>query len=500
VVAGLDPRWDKFIDKCLETDPQNRYQNGEAALEAFRQLLQPVASKRWVLPAAIGVALVAAIGVLLWQRSAAPVPAPVSTVKPAASTVVALAPEGGKTEAAATGLQAPPPAPAARKFVIAGLPAGAVVTFRERNHPAGPAGKARLELPPGPQTVHIKAPGYLDWEGDVGAGENELQASVTMELVPPHPVKFTGLPAQAQLKAGDQSAAADASGTATLQLRPGHLAVEATAPKYEALALQLDVLQTTESVPVEMKKLPPPAEVLVKLSDSVTLKFKFVPAGSAYVGSLPDDRGHQRSDLERSKIDLSKGLYFAETEMTQRQHRALTGKNPSDSRALGDDTRPVEQIAWRDIVGAGGVLDKANELLHRLALPYKVDLPTEVEWEYACRAGTDTSFNDGSNVTNERDDPALDKLAYYARGGGSSHDSPSPVAKLKPNAWGIFDMLGNVSEWTYGIRGPREPVLRGGNWSVGVVHCRSASRVEVTAETRPTSTMGYRLVLRMLEE
>ena len=61
-------------------------------------------------------------------------------------------------------------------------------------------------------------------------------------------------------------------------------------------------------------------------------------------------------------------------------------------------------------------------------------------------------------------------------------------------------MHGNVAEWTYGVRGPREPVLRGGNWNVGVDYCRSASRVEVTAETRPNYTMGYRLVLRLLEE
>jgi formylglycine-generating enzyme required for sulfatase activity/tRNA A-37 threonylcarbamoyl transferase component Bud32 len=496
IVAGLDPRWDKFIDKCLETDPQNRYQNGAAALEAFKVILQPVASKRWMAPVAIAVVLAAAVGVWQWQKPAAPSPGPAN--KPAAaSTVTSSPPAGVKSGVEPPGLA--PAAPALRKFVITGLPADAVVIFHERNHPAGPAGRARLELPPGPQTVHIKAPGYLDWEGDVGAGENDTQAAVTMELVPPHPVRFTGLPAQTQLKAGDQTATADASGAAVLQLRPGHVTVAAAAPKYQPLELSLDVLQTTEAVPVEMKKLPPPAEVLVNLPGGAVLKFKWVPPGTDYVGTLPDERGHQRSDLDRTKVEIPKGMYFAETEMTQRQHRALTGKNPSDSRALGDDTRPVEQVAWRDLVEAGGVLDKMNETLHRLGLPYKADLPTEAEWEYACRAGTDTAFNDGSNVTNERDDPALDKLAYYTRG-GSTHDAPSPVAKLKPNAWGIYDMLGNVSEWAYGTRGQREPVLRGGNWNVGVVHCRSASRVEVTKETRANYTMGYRLVLRLLEE
>ena len=121
-----------------------------------------------------------------------------------------------------------------------------------------------------------------------------------------------------------------------------------------------------------------------------------------------------------------------------------------------------------------------------------------MEWEYACRAGTDSGFNDGSNLTNERDDPALNKLAYYTRGG--SRDAPSPVAKFKPNNWGFYDMLGNVAEWAYGVRGEREPVVRGGNWKVGPMHCRSASRIELTTDTRSNDTMGYRLVLRPLED
>ncbi|HEY4299595.1 MAG TPA: bifunctional serine/threonine-protein kinase/formylglycine-generating enzyme family protein [Candidatus Didemnitutus sp.] len=495
IVKGLDPRWDKFINRCLADDPKDRYQNGGAALEGFQQLLSGARSRNLILPAAVSALVVA--GVLFFALKPKPsAPAPGEPL-PGVITVTHAAP-AGETPTVET-VPVKPAAPLPRTFFVTGLPAGAVVAFQGRSYPGDATGRVRLEFPPGPQSIQVRAPGYIDWEGPMGSMESDLQGTVAMELVPPHAVRFTGLPARAQVKAGDQTAAADASGAAVLQLRPGHVVVGASAPKYIALELPVDVLATTDAVAVEMRKTPPPAEVVVKISDSASIKFRWIPAGSAFLGSLPDDRGHQRSDLDRSKFDLPKGMYFAETEMTQRQHRALTGRNPSDSRALGDDSRPVEQVSWYDITGSGGVLDRANEAVHRLGLPYKVDLPTETEWEYACRASTDTSFNDGSNLTNERDDPALDALAYYARG-GANHDAPSPVARFKPNAWGLYDMLGNVSEWAYSFRGPREPVLRGGNWSVGVVHCRSASRVEVATDVRATSVMGYRLVLRPLED
>ena len=492
LVPGLDPQWDKFIATCLAEDPGKRYQTAKAAGAALHQIRHARGTKRWLMPAVLAVVAAASVGVWQWRSHPALIVDPVPAAAPAVKT--ADAPEPLKLETKS----AQPEAPAGRKFALTGLPVGAMVTYREHQHPVNATGQVVLDLAPGPQAVQVKAPGYLDWEGEVGGSETATEAVIPLQLVSPHSVRFTGLPAAARLRIADQTATADGTGVATMELRPGRVTLTATAPKYEPLELTTDIQPATATVALALKRLPPPAVVATTLPDGTEMKFKWVPAGSFYLGSPPDERGRQRNDLPRAKTDIPKGFYLAETETTQRQHRALTGKNPSTSRTLGDETRPVEQVAWRDLTGPGGAIEKLNDSLRRLGLPYQADLPSEIEWEYACRAGTDTALNDGNNLTNERDDPALNALAIYPR--GNSLDAPSPVAKRKANAWGLFDMHGNVAEWTYGIRGKREPVLRGGSWKAGAVHCRAASRIEVTPETRPTDAMGYRLMLRPLED
>ncbi len=500
LVPGLDPKWDKFIKVCLANDPEQRYQTAAAALTALRQVPQKSGGLRWVAPAIV-LALLAGGGLAYWkwtaQKSAAVAfeEYPPVTAPPAARTEAV--PEPLKVEPRPV----QPETPTVRRLALVDLPQGAVVTHQGRNYTIGGTGRLVLDLPlgSGAQTVQVRAAGFMEWDGEVGSDESQTEAAIPLQMLPPHPVRFTGLPPQAEVRVGEQIANADASGALVMQLRLGHLKIRATAPKYEPLELAVEIQGDTENVPLVMKRLPPPAEVTVPLADGTPMKFRWIPAGTFQAGSPPDEHGRQRNDLPRAKTEIPKGYYLAETETTQRQHRVLTGKNPSTSRALGDETRPVEQVAWRDITGSGGAIERLNETLRRLGLPYQADLPAEIEWEYAARAGTDTALNDGNDLTNERDDPALNALAVYARG-GAVQDAPGPVGKRKPNAWGLYDMLGNVAEWTYGIRGKREPVLRGGSWKIGAVHCRAASRVEVTPEARPTDAMGYRLLLRLLED
>ncbi|HEX2861384.1 MAG TPA: bifunctional serine/threonine-protein kinase/formylglycine-generating enzyme family protein [Lacunisphaera sp.] len=492
LVPGLDPRWDKFIATCLAEDPANRFQTAADALTALEVIAGKAAGKSGPLLPVLVVALAVLSGVVAWQSFAPASAPPRGEMGPGAA---------GAAGAAANPVPASAPAAPAiqtRQLALTGLPAGAIVTYRGRTQTANASGRVVLEGPAGPLSIKVRAGGYLDWEGEVGQEPTAQEDTVPLELVPPHAVRFTGLPLGAAVSVGGRTVEVDAAGAASFELRPGKLTVTATAPRHLDFTQEVDIQPSTQAVALAMEKTPAPAEVKVDLGDGTFLTFKWVPPGSFLHGSMAGEPGQQRSDLPSTRAEFAAGFYLAETEMTQQQHVALMGRNPSSSRALGDTTRPVEQVAWRDLTGNGGVIERLNAILVRQKLAYLADLPTEIEWEYACRAGAETGYHNGRNFTQEHDDPELSTIAHYLRGAGLQ--APAPAGKLKANAWGFFDMHGNVAEWAYSARARKDPVLRGGHFRVGPVHCRSASRIELLATTRPTEYTGYRLVLRTREQ
>ncbi len=491
LVPGLDTRWDKFLAMCLADDPANRYQSSGAALEALEQISGKPAGKAGPLLPIAALILVAVGGFAAWKFFAAP-----AAPEPARPAAVMGTSAPSSQSAAVTATDTTVAQPVTRKLTLTGLPAGAQVVHRGRTQTAGAAGQVVLDGPVAPFVVKVRATGYIDWEGEVGLDLQAAEDTVPLELVPPHPVRFTGLPAGTKVTINNEAIPVDVAGGATFQLRPGRLTVTAVAPRYKDFAQEIEIQQSTQSVGLTMEKIPPPSEIVVDLGSGVMMKFKWVPPGSFTYGSTAGTPGRQRSDLSATHHEIAAGFYIAETEATQQQHLELMKRNPSSSRALGDLTRPVEQIAWRDLTGNDGVLDRLNTALRRAKIEYTADLPTEIEWEYACRAGTESGYHDGSNYSNDDNGPAA--VAHCLRGAGLRE--PAPVAKLKPNAWGLFDMHGNVAEWAYSAKNPRDPVLRGGHYKIGPVHCRSASRIELQTNTRPTDYMGYRLVLRPQEQ
>lgn len=206
--------------------------------------------------------------------------------------------------------------------------------------------------------------------------------------------------------------------------------------------------------------------------EGMTIAFRYCPAGEFMMGS-PDDEDERSYDEFQHKAILTRGFWLMETPATQALWKSVMGDNPSKFK--GDD-RPVENVSWEDCQVFIGKLNAAISL----SPGEKFRLPTEAEWEYACRAGASDPFG-GSDI---------DDICWYRANSGKQ---TQPVGRKAPNAWGLCDMRGNVLEWCsdwydedYYFESPTEDptgpsstsdrVLRGGCWSYYAGLCRAAYR------------------------
>jgi formylglycine-generating enzyme required for sulfatase activity len=215
-----------------------------------------------------------------------------------------------------------------------------------------------------------------------------------------------------------------------------------------------------------------------------------IPAGSFTMGTDKVVSGPQgwTNDVERPphKVTISREFWMGEFPVTQAQWREVMGDNPSALKDAGPDA-PVEQVSWND---TQSFLAKLNVSQGR----WTVRLPTEAEWEYAARAGT----------TGETYGP-LDDVAWYRSNGSST---THPVGKKLPNAFGLYDMLGNVWQWCQDWFGPytsapavdpqgeakgEKRVMRGGCYYCDAIHCRAARRNRDPQEHLAKS-IGFRVV------
>ncbi len=247
-----------------------------------------------------------------------------------------------------------------------------------------------------------------------------------------------------------------------------------------------------------------PGELVFPLNNGVNLDMVPIPGGTFTMGSPNGEQERRGDEGPQHQVTLMP-FYMARFETTQAQWMSLMGTNPSYHQ--GDLNLPVEQVSWNDVRQAKGFLDRLNsftEALRPVGMVFR--LPTEAEWEYACRAGTATRFYWG-------DDPFYALLDRYARvwgGMASPNATPSPVGLRLPNAWGLFDMCGNVLEWceddyhpsyigapvdgTAWVDGTRgdDRMLRGG---FGQTHqLRSAARWPINADFQHFCN-GLRVVL-----
>jgi formylglycine-generating enzyme required for sulfatase activity len=231
---------------------------------------------------------------------------------------------------------------------------------------------------------------------------------------------------------------------------------------------------------------------IADLGNGVTLPLVLIPPGEFDMGSPAGEDG--RSDNERlHRVTIAEPFWIGQCEVTQEQWRAVMGDNPSNFKG---DKNPVENVSWdmcKDFVGR----------LNARGGKGRFALPTEAQWEWACRAGSSARFSFGDR------DGDLGEYAWYS---SNSANATHPVGQKKPNAWGLYDLYGNVWEWLaspYSDRydgsetrgadaGVGDRVLRGGSWGYLPWTLRSADRNWNVPSYR-YDRVGFRVVWRSQE-
>jgi eukaryotic-like serine/threonine-protein kinase len=241
-----------------------------------------------------------------------------------------------------------------------------------------------------------------------------------------------------------------------------------------------------------------PAKTLtLDLGNKVTMKLLLIPPGTFQMGSPQVESALQQNEAPQHEVTITKAFYIGMFPVTQQQYEPIAGKNPSEFKAPAN---PVDSASWEDAA------DFCKKLSQKAGKT--VRLATEAEWEYACRAGTATRFYYGD------DDAACSKLGDFAWWGGNAGGKTHPVGQKKPNAWGLYDMHGNVWQWVadwyddnYYASSPKaDPngpdsgtlrVVRGGGWIANKpIICRSADRNRQKPDFRHHG-FGFRVVVEV---
>jgi formylglycine-generating enzyme required for sulfatase activity/predicted Ser/Thr protein kinase/DNA-directed RNA polymerase subunit RPC12/RpoP len=231
----------------------------------------------------------------------------------------------------------------------------------------------------------------------------------------------------------------------------------------------------------------------VDLGNGVKLEMVWIPPGTFMMGSPTTETG-RRKDETQHPVTLAKGFWMGKYEVTQEQWQQVMGSNPSRFSNLGPKA-PVETVSW----------DDCQQFLTRLGSQVtgggRFRLPTEAEWEHACRAGTTTRVNTGGTEVD------LERAGWHSRNSGQPK-SAHVVGEKAPNAWGLYDVHGNVAEWCQDWYGdylgsatsdPTGPdsgdgrVVRGGSWLILARDYRSAIRFKFGPSDRGGGAIGFRL-------
>jgi formylglycine-generating enzyme required for sulfatase activity len=219
-----------------------------------------------------------------------------------------------------------------------------------------------------------------------------------------------------------------------------------------------------------------------------------IPAGEFLMGSPDSDKDAEPDEKPQHRVRIARPFYLGATEVTRGQYRAITGADPSYFK--GSDDLPVERVSWEDAIA---FCDKLNQVENERLEGARYRLPTEAEWEYACRGGSMTPYSFGDDAA------SLGEFGWSSNPVGKTH----PVSQKRPNGFNLYDMNGNVWEWCQdwydkdyygrspnadplGTAGAASRVIRGGSWLDDPRSARSANRGASSPDDRDYF-LGFRL-------
>ena len=244
----------------------------------------------------------------------------------------------------------------------------------------------------------------------------------------------------------------------------------------------------------------------IMLPGGVPLELAWCPAGIFQMGS-PDNEAERDNDELLHKVKISQGFWMGIYPVTQKQYKAVMGNNPSNYD--GFDNHPVENVTWFD---AKAFCKKALEGSENIPGGMVFDLPTEAQWEYACRAGTTTTFHFGDKLNGSQAN-CDGTRPYGTTQEGPNTDCTCNVGSYAPNAWGLYDMHGNVWEWCndwygeytdgfatdpQGAANGTQHSERGGSWRNAAKRCRAAIRRKSEPEN-VYDNLGFRVILTVVK-
>ncbi|MCY2986332.1 MAG: SUMF1/EgtB/PvdO family nonheme iron enzyme, partial [Planctomycetota bacterium] len=252
-----------------------------------------------------------------------------------------------------------------------------------------------------------------------------------------------------------------------------------------------ETARSSASPPVDVSK-DVPAATPKMLTNSIGMKLALIPAGKFLMGSPDSDTETGSDEKPQHRVQITEPFYLGVYEVTQAQYQKVVGNNPSKFK---DESLPVGTVSWDD---AMAFCKRLSEVAEERAAGRTYRLPTEAEWEYACRAGSTSKYSFGDSEA---------ELGTYAWYNKNSNSTTHPVGEKQANAWGLYDMHGNVYEWCQDAYGPYKAgpasdslgpgsvsgrVFRGGGWSSTAAFCRSAGRFCSSPSLRDIF-LGFRL-------